>query len=557
MATAPAVDALTALGVGDELVASVLYARGLRNADDVERFVSPERFPEDSPFDLPGMHEAVARISWAIRRGQRIVIHGDYDVDGLSATAVMIEGLAALGNQPQAYVPNRLESGYGLDMKAVRELAASADVLVTVDCGIRSLEEVAEARRLGMTVIVTDHHLPGEELPAADAIVSSRQVGGACFEELTGAGIAHQLVHALGAVRSRFGDTEGAPDPFDDLTALGTIADVAPLIGANRRLARAGLALLRRRPRPGLLALMRSARIDQAALSARDISHGLAPRLNAAGRMGSSLPALQLLMTRDSRRAAQLASQLERANSQRKGHVEQCLALARAELAALPPGQACVFSASATYPRGVLGLVASKLADQSGLPAVVVALEDGLAHGSVRCAPPVNASEALDACHDVLIRHGGHAAAAGFVCATARLPELRARLCGLASDLLAGQDARPPLSVVAQAPLPGETDAIWDWLPRLEPTGRGNEQPIFVTRDVMLQDALSCGEQSQHLKLVLSGGGRYVRAMAFQVGERGRSLPQQLDIAYRLDENTYRGVTERRLIVLDWQQAGA
>jgi single-stranded-DNA-specific exonuclease len=301
---------------------------------------------------------------------------------------------------------------------------------------------------------------------------------------------------------------------------------------------------------------MRSARIDQVGLSSRDISYGLAPRLNAAGRMGSSLPALQLLMTRDPRRATQLAAQLERANIQRRGHVDKSQALALAELAEQPPGQACVFSASAAHPRGVVGLVASKLAEQTGLPAVVVALDDDVAHGSMRCAPPVNASDMLDACDDVLIRHGGHAAAGGFVCQAARLPELRARLCVLASGLLAGRDTRPALAVVAEANLPAEADEIWEWLPRLEPTGHGNEQPVFVTRDVMVQDAHSCGDGGQHLRLVLSGGGRVVGAMAFRVGERGRSLRGLLDIAYRLEDNVYRGERQRRLILLDWQGAG-
>lgn len=544
---------LAPLEVDDKLTATVLYRRGLRDHEDVARFLEPEAFATQSPFEVPGTHEAVALLRWALARDKRIVIYGDYDVDGLAATALMLEGLESLDGRAQPYIPNRLESGYGLNMGAVRELAAAADVLVTVDCGIRSAEEVAEARRLGMSVIVTDHHLPGEALPAADAVVSAKRPGGEAFTDLAGVGIAQQLMLALRAVHSRFGQNATEGDGFDDLVALGTIADVAPLVGPNRRLVRSGLEMLRGKPRVGIRAILRAAGVDASELTAGRVAYSLAPRLNAAGRMGSSQPALELLTTRDSRRAEALAAQLERTNSQRRAHVDRCLALARAELAGVAPRDGCIFTAGEAYQRGVLGLVASRLSEQFGLPAVVAAVEGETAHGSIRCARHLDASAALDACDGLLQRHGGHAAAAGFVCATERLPELRDRLCLLIGAGVAGRDARPVLEVDAEASLPAHCSPLWQWLPLLEPTGAGNPRPTLVTRDVRLEDKQLFGSSSEHLRLVLRSGNTFIRAVAFGMAGDYPAIPTRLDIAYRLDENTYNGATERRLSLEDWQ----
>ncbi|MGQ9552656.1 MAG: single-stranded-DNA-specific exonuclease RecJ [Anaerolineae bacterium] len=544
---------LAALGLPDHLTAQVLFNRGLRSREDVERFLTPESFAIESPFSLPGVHEAVALLRWALARRKRVVVYGDYDVDGLSATATMVEGLTVMDGQAYPYIPNRLETGYGLDPGNIRRIAPEADVLVTVDCGIRSLEEVALAKKLGLSVIVTDHHLPMQELPAADAVVSARLRPGHEFADLAGVGIAEQVIVALSAVHSRFGSQVLDHSHYLDLVALGTIADVAPLTGVNRHLVRSGLEAIRQQPRVGIQALLRRASLGQRRLCAWHIAFALAPRLNATGRLGSSLPSLELLMTRDARRATVLAEQLEHANATRRAHLERCLALAHLELQKQPPEFPCVFTASDAYPPGIVGLIASRLAEEQNLPAVAVSLEGNIAHGSVRSSAEFNASDALDTCRDLLSKHGGHSLAAGFTCPSSHLEELRERLGLLAAQRLNLEDSRPILQIDAETELPAASSPIWDWLPTIEPTGCGNPYPIFLSRGVQVLDKQLMGRDGDHLSLLLVSPSGNMRAVGFRMGDSFAAIAGKLDVVYRLDENEYNGNKERRLVLLDWQ----
>lgn len=549
--TEPVPDSVvTALGVHDPLVAQVLYNRGVQTAHDLLAYTDPAKATEPSPFALPGVHAAVALIRWAVSRDKSIAVHGDYDVDGLAATALMVEGLQSRGARVRPYIPNRLETGYGLDRRGIDELAGT-DLLITVDCGVRSLEEVQYARELGMTVIVTDHHLPGSELPAADAVVCSR-LGGP-FPELAGVGVAAEVVAALDAVDSRFGADAGAAHRWDDLVALGTVADIAPLVDANRRRVRRGLDLLRARPRPGLAALARRAGVDIARLTSWHISFVLAPRLNSVGRLGPSQPALDLLLATDAGKAAALAEELERANSERRALLDRCLLLAEEQLQLVPGDAPLVFAADAAFPAGVVGLIASRLCELRGAPAVAVSVENGIARGSMRSTASLNASAALDHCAHLLSKHGGHSLAAGFTCASDALPELRAcLLCAAAAA--AGGDTRPELLVDAETPVVGPGDPIWDWLPLLEPTGCGNPRPVFVSRAVPVRERTTMGPDGRHLSLTLAARTEPIRAVGFRMGPEAATIPDEIDLAYELDLNSYNGSVERRLLIQDWSR---
>jgi len=519
------------------------------------QFLHPENEPALSPFDMPGMYQALGVLRWALSRRRRIVVYGDYDVDGLTSTALLLEGLAGLGCQASYHIPNRLDTGYGLDRETVGTIAQHADVLITVDCGIRALEEIALARRLGMNVVVTDHHMPGPELPPADAVVCPRLAGGEQFGALASVGIAAHLLQGLFAVESRFGSA-AIPSQCLDLVALGTVADMAPLVGENRRLVKSGLKHIHRSARPGIDALSRIAGLDPKEISASHISFALAPRINAVGRFGSSKPALELLLTRSMTRALALAQILDTINRRRQKSVERSLALARNHLDRQGETKNIVFTASEEYHPGVVGLMASRLMDELGLPAVVVSIQGDVAHGSMRSTPGLHASGCLDSCAYLLRKHGGHALAAGFTCDTANLGSLREALEEFASrrDSLADRstDGKPSLVIDAETQLLDGGHSVWEWLPRLEPTGCGNERPLFLTRRARVISKRLFGRKQQHLGLQLGSDGASIAAVGFGMAQSFGAIGAELDIVYHLDERSYNGKVERRLLLVDF-----
>ncbi len=545
-----------ALPVDDQLLAAVLLNRGLKSAEDLRRFLDPDWDGPPSPFDLPGIHEATARLRWAAGRGQRVIVHGDYDVDGLTATALMLEVLEGLGAEAIPYIPNRFETGYGLDLSTVPQLASQGEVLVTVDCGIRAAEEVDLAKRLGMQVIITDHHLPAEELPRADAVVSSRLPGGERFGELAGVGVAYVLAMALEATARRFG-APTVPDQhrYLDLVALGTIADVASLGGENRRLTRLGLEMLSRAPSAGIAALARSAGMSAGQVTSEEVAFRLAPRLNSAGRLGSSLPALELLRTADPNQAASLALSLERTNRQRQDQVKQALAWSAAEVARQADDEPILFIADERCHPGIVGLIAGRISEQFGLPAGAAHLDGDLAHGSLRSSDGFNAGAALDACAPLLLKHGGHSQAAGFTCRISDLEAVRDSLRASASQALERREGGPILEADAETGLIGPEHSLWDSLPMLEPTGRGNSRPLFVSRGVSLLQKETMGREGEHLRLLLGDASEVVKAVGFRMGGLHSTLPDRLDIAYELEEHFFNGNRERRLLLRDLSEA--
>lgn len=539
------------------LVAQILYNRGLAAPNDITAFLAGT-FQPDQPFAMKDIPVAVKVLRQAIARRDPIVIYADYDVDGVTAAAVLIQTLQSLGAQVKAYIPNRLDEGYGLNIEAITELAQEgARVLITVDCGIRSLDEVAAARRLGMTTIVTDHHHVGTALPHADAVINPRRSDCAYpFKDLAGVGVAYKLAQALLRANKQvpLPTTQLVLDEEEllDLVALGTVADMVPLLGENHMLVLKGLVSLNQARRPGLNALMELSGVAPGAVTTKSVGFVLAPRLNAAGRIREAMTSLNLLLAADMQCALPLAQELNSLNEERRNLTLEVQERARAMVMAHVEAPPLLFAASPDFPHGVVGLAASRLLDEFYRPAVVVSIEDEWSKGSARSIPEFHITEALDSLGDVLVRHGGHSVAAGFTVATDRLPEVEARLLALAREQLAGMSLAPTLQVDAVTPL---EDLSWDLyhaLERLEPFGYGNAVPVLASRNARVMDCRAVGADGRHLKLRLADARGVVwDAIAFRQGEWIGRLPRQIDVAYMLESNAWNDRVNLQLNVQD------
>ncbi len=539
------------------LVAQVLYNRGLVDPEEIGGFLQ-QTYTANNPFRLRDMQEAVTLLRRAIARHQPLAVYGDYDVDGITASAIMMETLRSLGAQVEAYIPNRADEGYGLNPAAITSLAESGvRVLVTVDCGTRSLDEIALARRLGMQVVVTDHHHLGEALPPANAVINPRREDCSYpFKDLAGAGVAFKLAQALLRVNRNvpLKTTYAALDEqaLLDLVALGTVADMVPLLGENHILVARGLEQLNESRRPGLAALLSVVGVTPGQVTEDTISYVLAPRVNAAGRISEPTIALRLLLASDMTEALPLARQLDRLNVERREMTTTIQAQAREIIVrqeTLPP---LLFAATSDFPSGVVGLAASRLVDEFYRPAAVVAIQGEFSKGSARSIPEFHITEALDEVADLLVHHGGHAAAAGFTVRTEHLAALEARLVALAREKLRGLPLTPSLTVDAEVQLDTLSWDVYHKLDRLRPFGFGNPVPRFVSRYVRVHSARAVGREGQHLKLTLEDArGRLWDAIAFRQGEWIGRLPDRVSVAYTLERNEWRGRVSLQLNILD------
>jgi single-stranded-DNA-specific exonuclease len=542
------------------VVAQVLFNRGLSNREAVDRFLEGE-FDDGNPFKLKGVSDAVTLLRQAIRDGDLIAVYGDFDADGVTATALLVDTLRSLGARVHEYIPNRVDEGYGLRVEALDELAEQGvRVVVTVDCGIRAVEEVAHAMTGGMAIIVTDHHSVGEKLPPASVVVNSRQPG--CpypFKELAGVGIAFKLAQAL--LRSHrqvpvLPDAGNlAEDDLLDLVALGTVADLAPLKGENRALVQRGLVKINEGQRPGLCSLIQRSGLRLGQVDATAIGFGLGPRINAAGRMADAKTAYQLLVTHYPGEADMLADELNELNRLRQQITAQTEDVARAQALANAGDPALLFAASSEFLEGIVGLAAGRLSEEFYRPAVVVHVGEETSRGSARSIPEFHITAALDQCSNLLIRHGGHAAAAGFTVPNENLSSLAGRLTELATEALAGQDLRPTLLIDAELGL-GETErGLCEWLGRLEPFGYDNPAPVFLTRRLRVVGSRIVGAKRSHLKLYLSDGRNRQDAIAFRQAHRLENLSDLVDVAYRLEMNQWNGRERLQLNVQDLRPA--
>jgi single-stranded-DNA-specific exonuclease len=542
------------------ITVQVLYNRGLTDPADVAAFLSGED-SEANPFDLKGMPAAVTRLRQALRAGEPIAVYGDFDADGVTATALLVQVLRALGGHVRPYIPDRAE-GYGLHKEALTQLAhAGVRVVVTVDCGVRAPGQVAHANQLGLDVIVTDHHSVGRQLPEAVAVIDPKMADSRYpFDELAGVGIAYRLAQALLRSHRRTPVTTQVvrleEADLVDLVALGTVPDLVPLLGENRTLVQHGLACINRMERPGIEALCRQVGLKPGQVDAAAIGYGLGPRINAAGRMAHAKVAYQLLETRYPAEAEQLAGELDQLNRERQELTREAQEQARQMALATADDASLIFAAAPDFMAGIVGLVASRLVDEFYRPAVVAEVGEETSRGSARSIPEFHITRALDECTGLLVRHGGHARAAGFTVRNEHLEELAGRLRALATEQLSGVELSPVLSVDAEVELSCMSWELQRELSQLEPCGYANPYPLFLSRNVGVRSQWAVGNEGRHLKLVLSDGQCTWDGIAFRQGEWAGKLPDRVDIVYQLEINEWNGRRRLQLNVQDVRPSG-
>jgi single-stranded-DNA-specific exonuclease len=537
------------------LVARILLNRGLSAAEDILAFLDPSLERLNPPFGLPDLEAATERLGRAVRQAEAVAVYGDYDADGLTATAVLHQFLRELGLNCFPYIPDRLTQGYGLKLEGLRELAPQARLLVTVDCGISDAQEVAWAKAQGLEVIITDHHEVPPELPPALAVVNPKRQGHDYpFGELAGVGVALLLALGVRAELRAEGWFRQRPEPnlrsYLDLVALGTAADVVPLVSENRILVRQGLRVLEESRRPGIIALKEVAGLEGRPISYQNVVFQLAPRLNAAGRMGQARCALELLLSDDLAQARVQAKYLHDLNRQRQALEEEVLKQAgalirRTGLAARP---VMVLAGEGWHP-GVIGIVAARLAEEYHRPVALVSLANGRGRGSARSIEGFHLFQGLNACRRVLHKYGGHAAAAGFELAADDLAALQELLEAAFLAQVGPQPPRPTLKVDAEADLNDLNPDFYQHLEGLRPFGPGNPAPVIVCLGVECLGSRVVSER--HLKVQLAQGGKVLEAIAFDRAA-AHPLSGPLDVALRARVSHYQGRVLADLRLLDW-----
>ena len=537
------------------LVARILLNRGLEAPDDILAFLDPTLERLYPPFGLTDMEPAAARLGRAVRQGEPLAVYGDYDADGLTAACLLHQFFLELGLSCYTYIPDRLKEGYGLKAGVIKDLASRVRLLVTVDCGISDAQEVAWAGEHGLEVIITDHHEIPPVLPPAVAVVNPKR-GGDDYpcSDLAGVGVALLLALGIRAELRSEGWFHRHREPnlksYLDLVALGTAADVVPVLGENRILVHQGLKILEESRRPGLIALKEVAGLEGKAISFRDLVFKLAPRLNAAGRLGQARCALELLLSDDLAQARVQARYLQNLNRQRQALEEEILkeaaALVRRE--GLGKRSVMVLAREGWHP-GVLGIVAARLADEYHRPAALVSLVNGVGRGSARSIEGFHLFRGLSACRDLLNKYGGHRAAAGFELPAANLGALQDRLELAFQEQLGSEPPPPILKVDAQAGLTDLNAKFFECLKHLRPFGPGNPEPVFVLSGVECLNSRVVGDR--HLKVSLAQAGAALEAIAFDMA-RHHPLAGVLDVALSTRLSQFQGRTTPEFRLLDW-----
>ncbi len=533
------------------LVARVLENRGVGSNAEAQVFLGGRATPLKDPFRLPGFEAALTRLRGALRQRDLVCVYGDFDVDGVTSTAILTQTLRDLGGAVEPYIPHREREGYGLNLRAIDSLAdRGVSVLVTCDCGTSSLAEIARARELGLEVIVVDHHLPPAQLPETVALLNPKlPENEAAFGDNATGGIAIRRAEALYAAERR-------PFPAErylPLAALATVADMVPLLGENRVLVRQGLEALAATDRPGLLALLEVSGTRPKAVSSEAIAFALAPRLNAAGRLAHARLALDLLLSEDAAEAAALATQIDVLNRERQRRTQEAQRQASAMIdraAGLP----LLVVGDAGFHQGIIGLVASRLVESFGRPAVVYQGGEAESRGSCRSIAEYDITGGLRACRDLFERFGGHHQAGGFTIRNDHLEALAERLVAHAGAALAGCDLSPTLDVDAEWPLTALRSQEIRWLAKLQPHGQDNREATLLSRRVSVAEAKPVGEEGRHLRLKLKDGAVSWPAIAFDWQAEAPPEGSRVDVVYSLSADRY-GPSEQggalQLSVLD------
>lgn len=546
-------EANEALAAFSPILRQVLFNRGYATDAESRSYLRGEVNFDTSPFQMNGISVTVERLRFALDHLEPIAIYGDYDVDGVTATALLVQALHSLGGNVTQYIPNRFEEGYGLNTEALTNLQTEGiKLVISVDCGIRSLDEAVHAKKIGLDLIISDHHQPASgDLPPALAVVNPKQAGDLYPDkDLAGVGVAYKIVQAL---LESIGNSAGAFKSEDllDLVALGTVADLAPLTGENRILVRKGLQKLRETKRQGLFSLAAVSDLPLSRITAMSIGFILGPRLNAAGRLESAKAAFELLTTTDLKTAGELAQQLNMQNRQRQ-EITRKIQMEAEEIAlAEDPDADLFFAVHPDFNAGVVGLAASRLVETYYRPAVVGQISAETTRCSCRSIPEFHITEALDQCKDILIRHGGHATAAGFTVRNENVDELKRRLKLLAMETLRGKDLRQTLTADIELPLSDLKSELLHHLEYLQPTGYGNPEAVFVSRNVRVTNRRTVGVENKHLKLNVTDGRVTFDAIGFRLGHLLPELPLFVDVIYTFESNEFNGRQSMQLNLKD------
>lgn len=538
-----------AAGCSSALIAQLLYNRGLRDPYEMELFLAGDERLEADPLLLPDIQNAISRIYRALLSGEKIAVYGDFDVDGVTSTALMVQGLAALGGIVIPYIPHRVTEGHGLRKAALDELhEQGVSLIITVDCGITDYEESLHAAKLGMTLIITDHHTPPPVIPTAYAIVNPKLEGSQYpFSELAGVGVAYKVMHAL---MSSLGK-EDHMEAQMDLVAIGTVADMVPLVKENRYLVKRGIKALNKSTRPGIREIVERAGLSAGNLDADSITWCLSPWLNASGRLEHAIASYKLLTTNSPQEARELAALLGQQNVERQRLTAKAMMEARAQISAqgLAP---LIMLCNKEFPLGIAGPVAGKLSEEYYRPVIIVNIDDKTASGSCRSIPEFNIINALSQCTGLLGRFGGHAQAAGFTMPARNINLLQKALIEIAAEKLRDVDLRPRIDIDAEVSLGELGFDTYQMLQQLAPFGKGNPVPTFVSREVEVINYRTMGADQQHLRLKLKQGGNTFDAVAFRLGESVTDISETLDIVYNLEIDRWNGAENLRLNILSF-----
>ncbi len=534
-------------------IVKILVNRHLDTFEQINKFLNPEMADLRDPFIMTGMKAGIDRVVKALYENEKVMIYGDYDVDGITATTLLYMVLNKLGAQVDFYLPNRLVEGYGLSIDGI-DLAKAQGVslIVTVDTGITAVNEVEYARSQGIDVVVTDHHEPANAIPNAHAIINPKQPGCDYGGELSGVGVAFKFAQGLYRVLNQ---DERELHEHLDLVALGTSADIVPLVGENRILTKFGIRQIGRTTKPGLKSLQFVSGLIGKEIGTGQVVFILAPRINALGRLGDARQAIRLLSTRDEKLAAQIARKLDEENRRRKQIDEQTLeeALAQmSEVVDLANDHAIVLSAEGWH-QGVIGIVASRLVERFHLPTVMIAVVNGEGKGSARSIPGFHLCEALKDCEDLLIRYGGHKYAAGLSIAAENIPEFRRRFIDASQKYLSSDDIVPKLFIDLQIELSEIDDNFMQAIEAFSPFGPQNMRPIFLTRNCeVLGNPYTVG--NNHLKMKVRKGNSVFDVIGFGFGDYARQIVDRgslVDLVYAVEYNTYNGVTQPQIRLRD------
>ncbi|MFO8101960.1 MAG: single-stranded-DNA-specific exonuclease RecJ [Dehalococcoidia bacterium] len=532
------------------LLAQLLYNRGVTNPAEADKFLAADERLRHDPDLLPDIDKAVARIMRAVRNGETIAVFGDFDADGVTAAAVLVKGLEQIGGKVIPYIPHRVEEGHGLNIPAVDKLHAQGiSLLITVDCGVTSYPEAEHARQLGIDLIITDHHEAVGPIPTVLAVIDPKlPEANYPFRELAGVGVAYKLVEALFKETGRGGQA----DEFLDLVALGTVADLVPLKNENRYLVNRGLEVLNSTDRIGIKAMISQAGLEMGGLDSRDISYALAPRLNAAGRLDHASVSYDILITESPEEARRLADLLDMRNVERQNLTREYTSLAEKKLGPIDSSVPILIVADEAFHAGVNGVVAGKLTDKYYRPAIIIEIGEEESNGSARSIPEFNMISALQECSDLFPRYGGHEQAAGFGIPNHNLGDLKKKMLKIAADRLDGIDLQPTVNIDTEIQLTSMRQGALNLVKRLEPCGKNNDAPVFLSRGVRVMESRPVGSDGDHIKLKLGERGMVWDAIGFGLNHLNADNPPLIDIVYNLKLNRWRGKESLQLEIIDF-----